>query len=66
MSSSETAESSAPPGYDVPKDLFAKKCVNLCHDSTEPDGELDLEKTGVVRAVDRRRRPAMTTVPAAC
>lgn len=32
-----------PTGYDVPKDLFAKKCVELCHDDSDPDGALDLK-----------------------
>lgn len=32
-----------PTGYDVPSDLFAKKCVDLCHDDSDPDGALDLK-----------------------
>jgi hypothetical protein len=43
----DAGDPTCPIGYDVPRDLFKKKCVDLCHDDNDPDAELDLETAGV-------------------
>jgi len=41
------ASTTCPPGYDVPKDLFAKRCVQNCHSKKDKKGKLDLESPDV-------------------